>query len=86
MSAFHTLSSNFNGGLVTPKMSGRFDLDKLKSGCVELKNMLVSPYGGVFKRPGTQFMQHAIDDAEESRLLTIRATGLDTSTQTETVT
>jgi hypothetical protein len=86
MSAFHTLSSNFNGGLVTPKMSGRFDLDKLKSGCVELKNMLVSPYGGVFKRPGTQFVQRAIDDAEESRLLTIRATGLDTSTQTETVT
>jgi hypothetical protein len=78
MSAFHTLSSNFNGGLVTPKMSGRFDLDKLKSGCVELKNMLVSPYGGVFKRPGTQFVRRATSDASDlTRLVSIRATGFD---------
>lgn len=86
MSAFHTLSSNFNGGLVTPKMAGRFDLDKLKSGCVELKNMLVSPYGGVFKRPGTQYVQRVESENEEARLIALRATGLNTDDQSSTVT
>jgi hypothetical protein len=86
MSAFHTLSSNFNGGLVTPKMSGRFDLDKLKSGCVELKNMLVSPYGGVFKRPGTQYVQRVQSEAEEARLIALRASGLNTTDQSSAVT
>jgi len=86
MSGIHTLSASFNGGLLTPKMGGRFDLDKLKNGCVELKNMLVSPYGGVFKRPGTQFVQRNNLDSAESRLVSIRATGLDTDAQTDTVT
>ena len=87
MSAFHTLSSNFNGGLMTPKMGGRFDLDKLRSGCIELKNMLVSPYGGVFKRPGTQFVEKLNRSlSTQTRLLSLRVTGLDIYDTTRTVT
>jgi hypothetical protein len=52
----HTLKANFNGGEMTPLMAGRFDTDKLPSGCLTMKNFIVRPYGGIFKRPGTQYV------------------------------
>lgn len=41
--AIHTLNASFNGGLMSPRLAARFDLDKLRTGCVELRNMLVTP-------------------------------------------
>ncbi len=91
MSAFRILQTNANGGLLSPKMAGRFDLEKLKTGCIRLKNMLVSPFGGVFKRPGTEFVRRVTADiSDQTRLIEIRATGFDpddagTRTLTESI-
>jgi hypothetical protein len=84
--AIHSLHASFNSGLITPKMGGRFDLEKLRTGCVELKNALISPYGGVFKRPGTTFVK-TTENNEGARLIEFRAFRIDDddSTQREIV-
>ena len=48
----NTLHANFNGGLMTERLAGRFDLDKFRTCAKQMQNMMPSPYGGVFKRPG----------------------------------
>jgi hypothetical protein len=48
----NTLHANFNGGLMSPRVGGRFDLEKLRTGCVQLKNFIPTPFGGIVKRPG----------------------------------
>ncbi|MDZ4287983.1 MAG: hypothetical protein U0984_08490 [Prosthecobacter sp.] len=70
--SIHTLAANFNGGLMTPRLGGRFDLEKLRTGCVQLKNMLVTPYGGVFKRPGTLYQGEIMDSDVVGRLIPFR--------------
>lgn len=72
----NTLHANFNGGLMSPKLAARFDLDKLATGAVQLENMLVSPYGGVFKRPGLEYVS-ITDTATEQRLFEFRFLGWD---------
>ncbi len=47
---------NFNGGEFTPKIDARSDTEKYVSGCRILENMIPSVFGGVEKRPGTQFI------------------------------
>ena len=68
----HSLHANFNGGELTPLMSGRFDSDKLRSGCKTLQNFIVRPYGGVFKRPGTQYVGAAKSNSYAPRLISFR--------------
>jgi hypothetical protein len=48
----NTLHANFNGGLMTPRIGGRFDIEKLRTGCVQLENFIPTPFGGIVKRPG----------------------------------
>lgn len=52
MPAIQTLHANFNGGLMTPRLGARFDLEKIRTGAVQLENMIPTPFGGVVKRPG----------------------------------
>lgn len=68
----HTLHANFNGGEMTPLMLGRFDTDKLRSGCRTLKNFIVRPYGGVFKRPGTRYVGATKTAANKARLIAFK--------------
>ena len=68
----HTLAANFNGGEMTPLMASRFDSDKLRSGCRTLKNFIVRPYGGVFKRPGTQYVGAVKNSANPVRIIPFR--------------
>lgn len=50
------LIPSFNSGELSPRLESRPDLDKYGSGCRLLENFLIMPYGGVNRRPGTQFM------------------------------
>jgi hypothetical protein len=68
----NTLHANFNGGLMSQKLAGRFDLEKIRTGCVQLKNMLPTPFGGVFKRPGFLHVERQRDDTEKARLIPFR--------------
>ena len=51
----HLLPS-FNAGELSPRLTSRPDLDKYGSGCRLLQNFLIMPYGGVNRRPGTEWM------------------------------
>jgi hypothetical protein len=46
----------FNAGELSPYMDSRTDVDKYRSGCRKLENMVVLPYGGVYRRAGTEFI------------------------------
>ena len=47
---------NFNGGEYSPKIDARSDTEKYVSGCRKLENMIPLIFGGVEKRPGTEFI------------------------------
>lgn len=50
---------NLNGGLGTPLIDVRSDLDKFKSLCRILDNFFPRIYGVVERRPGTRFVKLA---------------------------
>lgn len=69
MARIHSIQTSFNLGEITPKMYGRVDLAKYGSSLATMYNMLPSPYGGAFRRPGTQFVAEALDSTKNIRLI-----------------
>lgn len=47
---------SFNAGELSPWLDPRIDLDKYRSGCRKLENMLPAIYGGAMRRPGTEYL------------------------------
>ncbi len=47
---------SFNAGEVSPMVDARTSLDKYRSACRTLENFQILPYGGVIRRPGTQYV------------------------------
>ena len=47
---------SFNAGELSPWLDGRIDLEKYGAGCRKLDNFLLTPYGGVRRRPGLQWV------------------------------
>lgn len=72
MPAIHSLNVNFNGGELSPLMNGRVDFDGYRSGCVQMENFMVRPYGGAFKVPGTQYIGEVKDSTKKVRLVSMR--------------
>lgn len=58
------LIPSFNGGEFSPLVHRRTDLEKYRAGLKELKNFLITPYGGVRKRPGLQFIGSTKDNGK----------------------
>ena len=56
---YHKYVQNFNAGELSPFLSNRTDVAKYESGCQILENMVILPYGGVMRRPGTQYLGKA---------------------------
>lgn len=50
---------SFVGGLLTAKLEGRVDYSKYGVGCRVLENFIVTPTGGIYKRPGLRFVAKA---------------------------
>ena len=67
-----SLHVNFNGGVYTPLMEGRVDFEQYRSGCLQMENLIVRPYGGAFKAPGTQYVGEVKDSSSATRLIPIR--------------
>ena len=61
--------TNFTSGEITPKLRGRVDVAKYFNGCEELTNMIVTPQGGAFKRPGTKYIATASSTSSKTRLV-----------------
>jgi hypothetical protein len=69
MAIVNYIQASFAAGVLTPKLAGRTDLSKYKTGLASLHNFLVSPYGCVFRRPGTRFVEPTISTSNISRLV-----------------
>jgi len=50
-----SLIPSFNAGELSPLIHLRSDLEKYRNGCRTLQNMLITPYGGVRRRPGLSY-------------------------------
>lgn len=50
------MQNNFNGGIISPEMYGRFDQAKYQSGVADASNMLVLPHGALDYRTGFEFV------------------------------
>lgn len=61
--------NTFNSGELSDYLSARTDLSKYRNGCDTLENMLVLPYGGVERRPGTEFIAEVKDSSDITRLI-----------------
>lgn len=48
--------THFSAGELSERMLGRIDLSRYYAGARQLKNVFLQPQGGVFKRPGTEFL------------------------------
>lgn len=62
------LTRSFAGGVITPEMYGRIDLDKFQTGLAEAENFIVLPHGPVQNRPGTVFVKE-VKDSEKAVVL-----------------
>ena len=69
MPQFHKFSFNFNAGELSPFLVSRTDLKKYDEGCQQLENFIILPYGGVIRRPGTQYLGKAKDADKRCRLI-----------------
>ena len=61
--------TSFNAGELSPLMEARASLDKYRSGCRTLENFLITPYGPVNRRPGTQYLGAAKNANTRCRLI-----------------
>jgi hypothetical protein len=59
----------FNAGELSPLLDGRTDISKYQQGCRTLKNMLVLPYGGAMRRPGTEYIADVKTHSSVVRLI-----------------
>ncbi len=59
----------FNGGVLSPLMKGRIDVDRYDAGCETLENMLPLIQGPIRKRPGTIYVANVTLDVANSRLI-----------------
>ena len=50
---------NLNGGVYSPLIDARADVEKHKSGCRKLENFFPRIYGVIERRTGTRFIKEA---------------------------
>lgn len=65
----HQLINNFNAGELSPLVDVRSDTGKYRTGCRLLRNFIPRAVGGVFSRPGTQYMGAAKYSNKKARLI-----------------
>ena len=69
MSRVTTIQTNFTAGVFSPRLFGRIDVAKYKNAAETLTNCVVQPHGGVYRRPGTKFINEVRTSADKVRLL-----------------
>lgn len=57
MADFAPIQVAFNGGQLGPRMAGRVDLNRYRSGCRTLSNFIPTVQGPALKRSGTRFVK-----------------------------
>ncbi len=60
---------SFTAGEISPRLAVRNDLAKFDNALEECLNFVVSPYGAIYRRPGTQYVAAAKSNSNSSRLV-----------------
>ncbi|MBA4259156.1 MAG: hypothetical protein C0446_08325 [Chitinophaga sp.] len=63
------VQSSFSSGELSPLLQGRTTLAQYKNGASNIENMVVMPYGGLTKRPGTKYIQEVKTSANTTIIL-----------------
>lgn len=63
------LLNNFTSGEWSPLLEGRSDLEQYGFSAKTIENLVVLPYGGVTKLPGTHFVAEVKDSSKKIRLI-----------------
>lgn len=71
------IQPTFSRGEVGPELAARADLAAYQTGLAKCVNFIVSPYGGVMNRPGTQFLAQTPGN-EVARLIRFKFNASDT--------
>jgi hypothetical protein len=61
--------TNFTAGELTPLLEARVDLAQYANGCRTLKNFLVHPQGGAYRRGGTEYISSTKTASKKTRLI-----------------
>ena len=61
--------TSFVAGELSPRLTGRTDLQKYFQGCETLENFLIHPHGGATRRPGTRVVAEVKTSSLETRLV-----------------
>ena len=69
MARFSPLVNSFTKGQLTPWMKGRADIEAFYQGAETMQNVLVRPYGGFLRTPGTEFVAETKDSSKTSFLI-----------------
>lgn len=69
MSKITPIFTTFSKGELSPLLDGRTDVQVYYNGVKTLENFIVTPYGGVTKRPGTYYVAEVKDSARATRLI-----------------
>jgi len=61
--------TNFTAGELSPLMEARVDLAQYQNGCRTVKNFLIHPQGGVYRRGGTEYIASVKTPSKKVRLV-----------------
>jgi len=69
MARIRKIQSSFTAGELTPRLLGRSDLAKYQVGLQRLLNFIVSPYGCIYRRPGTKYITSSMSTTKNANKL-----------------
>jgi len=69
MANFAPIINSFTKGQLTPWMKGRTDTEPFFKGAEILENVLIRPFGGALRTPGTEFIAETKDSTKTSVLI-----------------
>ena len=76
MSSIYLIQPSFAGGEISPYVANRVDLDKYKSALLNAENTVIRPYGGCYRRQGSQYIGQLKYDDKDAMLVAFAA-GID---------
>jgi hypothetical protein len=69
MAKVQPIQTNFTAGELSPQLEGRVDITKYFNAAKSIENFLITPFGGIDRRPGTQFVATAKYADKKVRLI-----------------
>ena len=78
MGRINYIQSSFTSGEITPRLVGRLDLTQYKSALATCENFMISPYGCIYRRPGTKYIGASMSNSNVSKLIRFEYSTTDT--------